>query len=484
VRAVAIREDRSAALFSGARIAPATHPVTAFAVLSLLFGALIILATPPLRGPDETAHFLRAYGVALGDIVPSTRDAEGRKGIFLPAHLYEGFDYFESVRVREKAAGFDYKPVFHAYFFDRRPAATDADRPPTFVPYGGSEGYSPVAYLPQIAAALLARAVDLDFVATLYLMRFAGLVALTALIALAIATVPRFAWPVVAIAMLPAAIYGRSVISADGSALAAALVATALWLRGLLFPQLLLRTRLSFWLALGALTKPTNLVFVLLAPMTPLGAWAKCWRPILATMLPAVAVALLWSLGSGADVAAWRMVEVTGGTAAAFDPAVKISELLAHPLRFPAAVLATWHAKDLAELWRQVIGVLGLFDTVLQPWVYPTVSALLLGTFVMRLPTGAAARSEVAVMAGAVVLAYVVVVYFVCYLVFTPLDADVVWGVQGRYFVPVLLLVAIVVAAVVDRAPAERLSAAMAISAAVLSGSASVEAILRADWNL
>ena len=38
--------------------------------MSLLFGTLLILATPPLRGPDETAHFLRAYGVAQGDIVP------------------------------------------------------------------------------------------------------------------------------------------------------------------------------------------------------------------------------------------------------------------------------------------------------------------------------------------------------------------------------------------------------------------------------
>jgi hypothetical protein len=75
-------------------------------------------------------------------------------------------------------------------------------------------------------------------------------------------------------------------------------------------------------------------------------------------------------------------------------------------------------------------------------------------------------------------------VYFVCYLVFTPLDAEMVWGVQGRYFVPILSLVAIVVAALVDRAPGERHSAAMAISAAVLSGSASVEAILRTDWNL
>jgi hypothetical protein len=49
--------------------------------------------------------------------------------------------------------------------------------------------------------------------------------------------------------------------------------------------------------------------------------------------------------------------------------------------------------------------------------------------------------------------------------------------------VPILALVAIVFAALVDRAPDERLSAAMAISGAVLSGSASVEAILRVDWD-
>jgi uncharacterized membrane protein len=480
---VAIREDRSLALFSDARIARAPHPVTAFAAVSLLFGTLIILATPPLRGPDETAHFLRAYGAALGDIIPSNRDADGRKGILLPAHLYEGFDYFERVRVREKEFGFTYGPVFHGYF-NRQPFDTSSDLAPTFVPYGGSEGYSPVAYLPQIAVALLARAIELDFLVTFYLMRFAGLVAMTALIALAIATAPQLAWPVLAIAMLPAAIYGRSVISADGSALATALMATALWLRGILLPQVFPRARLSLWLALGALTKPTNLVFVLFGLTGPFRAWLKCWPRILATILPAMAVALLWSLGSTADVAAWRMVEITGHRPAAFDPAVKISYLLDQPLRFPAAVLGSFHEKDLGELWRQAIGVLGLFDTVLQPWIYPAVNALLVGAFFTRLPIAAAARRDVAVMAGTIVFAYVFAVYFVCYLVFTPLDADKVWGVQGRYFVPILPLVAIMVGALVNRAPDERLSAATAISAAVLSGSASIEAILRTDWNL
>ena len=38
-------------------------------------------------------------------------------------------------------------------------------------------------------------------------------------------------------------------------------------------------------------------------------------------------------------------------------------------------------AENLAELWRQVVGVLGLFDTVLQAWVYPVLTVLLLATF-------------------------------------------------------------------------------------------------------
>jgi hypothetical protein len=66
----------------------------------------------------------------------------------------------------------------------------------------------------------------------------------------------------------------------------------------------------------------------------------------------------------------------------------------------------------------------------------------------------------------------------------TAIWARLLSAATGRYFVPVLSLVAVVVTAVVNCAPDEWLSAAMAISGAVLSGGASVEAILRGDWNL
>jgi uncharacterized membrane protein len=293
---------------------------------------------------------------------------------------------------------------------------------------------------------------------------------------------PNLGWAFLAISMLPAAIYGRSVINADGSALAAAMVVTALWLRGFLSPQLHIVGQQSFWMMLCALTKAPNLVFVMLGLMPLCGMPARRWHLLALTILPAIAVAVLWSFSSGADTATWRVVEITGQNLDAFNPTVKLAYLLDHPLHFPAAVVSALHETDLGELWRQLIGVLGLFDTMLQCWVYPTVSGLLLYTFLTRLPLAPATRYQVASVAGITALAYIVVVYFICYLVFTPLDASTVWGVQGRYFIPILSLVAIVVAAVVNLAPDERLSAMMAISAAVLSGGASVEAILRANW--
>ena len=46
------------------------HPATVFLLLSLVFGSVIVFATPPLRGPDEIAHFLRIYSYVRGDVLP------------------------------------------------------------------------------------------------------------------------------------------------------------------------------------------------------------------------------------------------------------------------------------------------------------------------------------------------------------------------------------------------------------------------------
>src|SRR5215210_6742538 len=91
-------------------------PAVIFSLLSIIFGSAIAIMTPPLRGPDESAHFLRAYGIARGDIVPSMRDQEGRKGIFLAGEVYEGFAYFDALQQMRRGASFSYWDALEEYW--------------------------------------------------------------------------------------------------------------------------------------------------------------------------------------------------------------------------------------------------------------------------------------------------------------------------------------------------------------------------------
>ena len=81
------------------------------------------------------------------------------------------------------------------------------------------------------------------------------------------------------------------------------------------------------------------------------------------------------------------------------------------------------------------------------------------------------------------VLGYVVLVYLIFFLVYTPIDTDHVRGVQGRYFVIVLPVAAVFIAALVNcelprRAPRK----SIAIAGSMIAGITTVEAVLRPHW--
>src|SRR5260221_7773735 len=69
------------------RVLPPCRPASIFVLLSLAFGSIIIFANPPLRGPDEIAHFLRIYSYTRGELLPVT-EINARKGIFVNPELY------------------------------------------------------------------------------------------------------------------------------------------------------------------------------------------------------------------------------------------------------------------------------------------------------------------------------------------------------------------------------------------------------------
>jgi uncharacterized membrane protein len=459
-------------------------PAIIFASLSLSFGSVIIVANPPLRGPDEISHFLRIYSYTRGELLPAA-EIEGRKGVFVEHALHHRLYFFRNAGERfatNRKEGVRYGQIMAEYRDMTAATADEAARPPVFAPFAGTEGYSPVAYAPYILAAAIGHRLSLDLPELLFLMRFLGLVVFTAVAAYAIAVTPALKWAFVLVAMLPVSLYNRTVLSADGAALSYALVITALCFRAAWTPSAGRVWERSLWMTLCVLAKQPQIVFVLLELMAGrLRELPRRWGSLAIVVLPGVILSPLWVVGVSADVAAWRVRDGHNYPAEQFDPLWKLSYMWEHPFHFP---LAAWTALSEwgAPLWPELIGILAWQDVLLRPWTYLVLTVLLLLAPLQKLPLDGATRARVAVMTGLAALSYIVMVYLIFFLTYTPVDSPHVLGVQGRYFVIALPMAAIFTASLINLELPRGMPPLIGITGSMIAGITTLDAVLQAHW--
>jgi uncharacterized membrane protein len=460
-----------------------SRPALVFVLLSFAFGAAISIVVPPLRGPDEIAHFLRIYSYARGGLLPAA-EVDGRKGIFIERDLYTQLSFFKNAGERfaqNREQGLRYSEIMKEYS-DPDGSLHEEGQATKFMPFAGTEGYNPVAYAPYVPALVIGGLLGLDFPKTLLLMRFLGLTAFTTVAAYAIKLTPTLKWAFVLIAMLPVSIYNRSVLSADGAALTYALAIT-----GLCFSAVQQYGRVwerSLWMTLCTLSKQPQIVFVLLELMVcRMTDLRRRWSSLALVAAPGFILSPLWVLAVSADIAAWRLLEAETHPREHFDPLWKLAYMWEHPLHFP---LAAWTALTAwgDRLWPELIGILGWQDILLRPWTYSVLTAFLLLVPLQKLNLDGAVRARVAMITGLAVLGYVVTVYLIFFLTYTPLGVDHVRGVQGRYFVIALPVAAIFLASLANVGLPRGVLATTAITGSLLSGITSFQALLEAHWSV
>jgi uncharacterized membrane protein len=454
-------------------------PAWLFCVLSLLFGGVIIAINPPLRGPDESAHFVRIYSIARGEIVPTATDDRGRRGLMIPAQIYDDFSFFELARWQLNYPSPEHTKAVEGFYRDRAQRLPNARDPPeVFQVYGGSEAYSPLPYFAYAIIAVVLQATGADFVTSVYTLRIGGLATFTAMTVYAICIAPHLKWALFLIAMLPGALYGRTVLSADGGALGALLIVVALCLRTALMRDAGRVIERSLWMTLCMAAKPAQIAFLLLEGMTgKVAEHARRWPSVALVILPGLALTALWLFAGSTEVAAWRMVEGTTLSPNEFNPAWKLRYMLEHPLHFPAAALRSLDYSY--ELWRQLIGVLGWLDTYLIAWAYPLLTALMLATWIETLRGDPATRRRIAFWSAASILAYTLAIFLIFYMIWTPTSEDRILGIQGRYFLVILPPLAVFIAAILDRQLPEKIVATCAVVGAFVGGASTIAAILR-----
>src|SRR2546421_6128572 len=71
-----------------------SRPALVFVLLSCAFGSVVSVIVPPLRGPDEIAHFLRIYSYTRGDLLPVAQVGD-RKGILVGPQFYDDLSFFK-----------------------------------------------------------------------------------------------------------------------------------------------------------------------------------------------------------------------------------------------------------------------------------------------------------------------------------------------------------------------------------------------------
>jgi len=205
-------------------------PDRAFAVIALVFGNALVLIIPPFQVADDSFHFLRAYQITDGVLVPRQPDARGVAMGEFPVSLYQVWLPFSHM-------GFN--PSTKASLQDIRDALRIPLNPSRRMQIAlpSTAYYSPACYLPQCLGIIVGRALGMGPLAMMYLGREANLLAWTLLGYLSLRSAPGIARPLFLLLLMPMSMYLAATVSADVSTNAFAVLFTATVLKYSVLPE-------------------------------------------------------------------------------------------------------------------------------------------------------------------------------------------------------------------------------------------------------
>lgn len=417
---------RSAARLTSLRKVTPTLLGAAFLFYGLVCTLLLPFTIPPWQNPDEAAHFMRAAQIAQGTLIGMR--LSGLSGGAIDAGISASYRPFMAMPLHP-----DIKVTPDMIGESRLPAWGGGTRLESFP---NTAIYPPFLYLPSVAAIGIGKLSGLTIVQTLDLARvMTGLVA-TVLAAAAIGMAGSAALWIFTVLALPMAISQMAACTQDGvmfalTALFAAIVSTALADGQKATPRSFIIAAIS--ISLVAMARPPYLA---LAPLLLLvGGVSRRFRVI--SVVLAAAATLGWTALAFARTAVSLRPDLN------VDTLTQFKFVFAHPLALPLAAVKTMFFHGLFA--ESFIGKLGFLDVRLS-FVYLAMAcvALLAACLASRDLPGGAPSAMVRWSVVAAFSAAVAGVLAVQYLTFSEIGASDIAGVQGRYFIPPALVLAII----------------------------------------
>jgi uncharacterized membrane protein len=409
-----------------------TSVVTTAAVLSLTLSVLV----PPLQSPDENAHLQRAYSLLDNQFLIQRNSLDRPENQEVDAGLRRYIDHWQSAiptrRDRQVTAELEIRsrePMFAGHEVEV---------------FNGAAAYFPVLYAPASVGLGLARGLGQPVWIANGWARAAMAAMAIGFIALALIIARAGMFTMAGVTLLPMTLAQLGSSNLDAMSISLGLLAVALLTSGALGGRNRGSIRGSIrgswtsgsaWVLLALLvwTKPVFLA-VLAVPLY----WGLRYREdrtnLIWTGIILVGLAL-WVHHMAQNFVDIRVIK-SGSTMGALGSA------LLTPLDTIGLLWTTLVVKG-RFYWESMIGVLGWLDTPLTPRVYGSAALLLASCLIADALSPN--QAEPIERAGFVVslIAYLVLSMLVMLAAWVPPVGGAIEGVQGRYFLPVLPLLAL-----------------------------------------
>ena len=406
-------------------------------------------ATPPFQGPDEVGHFWRSYSLARGTLMPARE--HGKPVALVPRGVRDLVATLWVDTAGRPDAKIGVERLRAAW---RVPLA-----PQELVSVGAPAHYTPVPYIPQTLACFIGDRLHLRPLLTFYLGRLFNVAATLALFVLAV-RMAKQRWAFIAIALLPMLLYLCGTFSADATTSGLAFVVTAMALDGddRRWPLFVV---CAFLLAL---CKPAYFLLPLLRVF-------RLTRVRIA-VLTIVVAAGVWIASANAtrNFSIMRTDVPTG-------PQAQMVNVRLAPLTF-LRIAASDYRKNGFAYAEHFVGRLGWLDI---PLPRPLVIAALVLLLLVGL-TSERLRARERLLGIAIVIASMLLISLSQYLAWSPIGADYIEGIQGRYFLPLGPLVLLLFSAGPRNARVATAVRAAFVVTAIALNAIGVFAIVQRYW--
>ena len=410
-------------------------PENLFVVIGYLFGLSLVFANPPFHSNDEDRHFYNSYFLSTGQIRPVQH--ENQIGGYLPYNLHEVCETFQGIPFNKGARISPAKLKEMKSVPLRDSVKVFYDNP--------SYRTNPVPYMPFVIGIWIARAVNSNPIHLLWGARIAGLIVYLLIVFYAIKIIPVHKYVLLAVALTPMTLFQAASVGYDVLSMSLSFLIIALALK-YAFQEKKIQTRqVVLFLCIVLLhcfAKPGYFLVPFLFFIIP-GKNIGSAKKTAAVFACLVIICFLPSITWGSYLSS---LHLQGGKALLNDFVYGSHEQVKVILKEPAVFAVNFLLNFIAQGKEWIIGSLGRLGysyTHLNHTVLFIHGLVLIALSI--LDASASASRTIIISSGQKLLisgiAFGTIGILTAGFFFSsPVGAHTIFGLQGRYFIPILPL--------------------------------------------